>query len=169
MADRPLVPKHEYWLCEGAALAVWIALGLRAALNYLTTRHLGLLDSQLLAVCLLVASLYLAGSLVPRRYGMILLLPLGGLSWLAAVTMVPRHWWWSASILLRAEQPWWALTTGGVLLLGALAIRLFSRQRDLGAIKGLGYRRILEWAEERPLCSRLLARRVLQGLGYRRD
>lgn len=174
MAGRPLVMRHEYWLGEGATLALIAALLLRGGSNYLTTRHLGLFDTQLLAACLLLAAVYLTGSVVPRRLAAMIAHPVGIATWLAALVtalgLIPlppwRDLWWYSPLLRRPlSDP--ALVTGAVLLVAAALARLLIGRRELAVMRGHGYRWILEWAEQRPLYARLRARALLRMLGFR--
>jgi hypothetical protein len=164
--DR-LVRRREIWLGERAALALVLALLLRAAWNYFTTRHVGLFDSQLVISAVLLGLIYLCGSLVPRRHEHLVLWPLGGLAWLVALTTLlwPSGWW--RVLVLREFQAGWLLYAAAAVVLSGLLTRLVQRQRAVATIGRHGHRWIIEWALPQPVLVRMLARRVLQMLGYR--
>lgn len=185
MTERPLVMRHEYWLAEGAALALiaalllrggtnWLPPVLRGNTNWLQVVKLGLFDSQLLLGCLLLAALYLAGSFVSRRLAGVILHPVGGLAWLVAlvvlVSLIPlppwRDLWWYSPLLRRPLSDT-TLLVGAVLVVIAAGVRFVSGRRDLALMTGHGYRWILDWAAVRPLYARLRARALLRALGYR--
>lgn len=166
MMYRPLVPRWEYWLCEGAALALILALFLRLVWGYFTLRSLGLQDSQMIAAGWLLACLGVLGSLVPRRYAAIPVMLLGSLCWFSAVTMLPRYWWWLASPLLRGDKPLWMLVLAGTVFVLGILVRVVVRRRTLRAITGRGRQRMVDWAAEQPFYSRMLVKRVLRNLGY---
>lgn len=171
--QRPLIPRSEYLLCEGAALALWAAMILRMLWNYLVMGQLRLLPSQEFWPALLLAAIYTAGSLLPRRTAMPVLTIIGLLSWLAAVTMAAaltwllalRNLWWEVP-MLKAPYPGWLLITAGVVLLAGIIIRLRARRRAMIVTLSRGVERTLSWAEEQPFYCRLPVRHVLRSRGW---
>jgi len=161
MQPRALVHRAELILHEGGGW-VLIAFALMRLASGLAIEHVRwLLDSQVLACCLLLALLQLCGTVFDRRTGYVASGVLGTAAWAAALTLIPRYGWprWHAG-------PW---LIGGALALLVLCVlyRLARRRRWLAILSGHGYEWILSWAEERPLYARILARRVLKSLGYR--
>lgn len=161
MGSRPLVTRAESAFQEGAGLALWVALVFRLAQGYLADGHLWLLHSQILSACLLLALILAMGSLIPRRAGTPVAVLVGGVTWAAALSMIPRFGWPLAPV-----GPW-LLGLGAVLLGAATVLHFVLRRRWLAQLRGHGYRWILRWAEERPFYARRLARGVLRDLGYR--
>ena len=171
--QRPLIPRSEYLLSEGAALALWAAVVLRFLWNYLVMKTPSLLSSQYFWPALLIAAIYIAGSLLPRRTAMPFLTVLGAAGWLAAATIAAaltwlvalRDLWWEVH-MLRAPYPCWLLITGAAVLAAGVIIRLRARRRAMIITLSRGVERILEWAEERPLYCRLPVRHVLRSRGW---
>lgn len=172
MFDRPLIPRNEYLLCEGAALALWAAVLIRVLWNYLTARSFTLLPSQLFWSALLVATLYLIGSLVPRRNMPVACAIPGAVAWLAALTMAAavttlpelRDLWWQW-LLLRRPYPLWLQVAAGVLLLVSIALRWRARRRATVITLSRGHDRTLAWVAEQPFYCRLLVRHILRSRG----
>lgn len=167
MSDRSLVSRKDYILSDGAAWALVLAMLLRGGYNYYMTKHLGWFDSQLVLAAVLLGSLYLAGSLVPRRFEFISLWLVGGLSWSLALTTL--FWWglWWNAVPLREYRAGWQLYAAATVVVFGLVIRLSRRQLALSAISRQGHRWILEWADSQPVLLRLFARRILRLLNYR--
>ena len=160
MQPRALAHRAELVLHEGGG---WVltAFALTRLASGLALEHVRwLLDSQVLACCLLLGLLQLSGTVLPRRMGYLASGLLGGFAWITAASFIPRYGWphWHAG-------PW-----GLGIALSAFALcvlhRLARRRRWLGILSGHGYEWILSWAEERPLYARVLAKRALRSLGY---
>ena len=160
---RALVSRYELWLHTGGALALWAGAAIRVGWGYAMTRNLWLLDSQIAAVSLLLAALYLTGSLVPRIYGGYVSTLLGGLAWLTAFSLLPRYGWPTTQL---AD---WLLIYAVAMLLLAVLVRALLRRRWYGQLRGHGFVWMEEWAEPRALYARLLALRVMRSLGYGRQ
>jgi hypothetical protein len=165
--EEKLTQPRDYWLSDRAALALVLALLLRAGWNMATSRHIGLFDAQLVISALLLGLIYLSGSLVPRRLEHFTLWLTGGLSWLVALTTL--FWWagWWQVLALREYRAGWTLYVAAALVLSGLIVRLIQRQRALAAIGRHGHRWIIDWATPRPVLVRMFARRLLRMLGYR--
>jgi hypothetical protein len=161
--NRELVSRYELWLHNGATLALWAAVVIRVGWGYAMTRNLWLLDSQIVAVCLLLAALYVTGSLVPRSYSAAVSTLLGTVAWLAALSLLPRYAWPTTHLAN------WLLIYTAALLLLALLLRAVLRRRWYGELRGHGYAWMEEWAQPRALYARMLALRVMRSLGYRQE
>lgn len=158
--NRELVSRYELWLHKGGALALWAGVLIRVGWGYAMTRNLWLLDSQIAAVSLLLAALYLTGSFVPRSYGSSVSTLLGGLAWLTALSLLPRYGW------PTTQMANWLLVFAAALMLLTLLVRAILRRRWYGQLRGHGFVWMEEWAEPRALYARLLALRVMRSLGY---
>ena len=161
MAERsPLVSRAELVLHAGGAWALWIGLVLRLTLGYALTRHIWLVDSQLLAASIILTLLYVSGCVLSRPLGEPISYILGALSWLMALSLLKPYGW------PLAKLPLWLLCLGAALLLAALVYRFNCRRRWLRVIRGRGRLFMHDWAQSRPFYARLLVRGVLKGLGF---
>ncbi|MCH7471790.1 hypothetical protein IIA79_02430 [bacterium] len=162
---RPLVSRWEYAFHEAGAAALWLAILLRLfhsfRLSFDWLRDSWLLDSQLLAACLIFVLLNLTGCLLPRATGTGASYLLGGVAWAAALSMLPRFLWPTGQ--LQAPVLW---TVGGLALF-SLILRFVLRRTWLAGLQGHGFKWMLDWAGERPLYARLVARNALKSIGYR--
>jgi len=160
-----LVGKHERVLLGWGTWALVAILAGRVAFGWFTAHQIWLLDSQLLAIPLLIALAVIVGLSVRGGYSAPLAALFGLAAWIMALTLIPRSLWWQAEGL-RADLPDWLAYSGLVLLVLALIARAVMTRRWLGQVKGHGYQWILDWAAGKPYFARLLALRVLHGLGY---
>jgi len=145
-------------------LALVLALPLRAAYNWVMTRHFGCsTPSWCWRRCCWAPSTCAAaccrGVTSGRRCGC------WRLAWLAALTAL--FWTWWHVLPLREYRAGWHMYAAAVVVACGLAARLVQRQRALRTIGRHGHRWILDWAAEQPVLVRLHARRVLRLLGYR--
>ena len=86
--------------------------------------------------------------------------------WTMALSLLPRHFWWQFPSL-RTDLPDWLVYAALGLAVAALIARGILTRRWLIQLRGHGYEWILDWGRGKPYFARLLATRVLVGLGYR--
>ncbi len=172
MRDQPLIPRGEYLLGEGAALALWGGLLLRLLWNYLVEHQLDLMHAQLFWGLTLLALLYAWGSLAPRAWALPGFTVLGSLAWLAAVTMAAAVTWLPALRDLWWQVPWlaqpyalWLRIAAGALVVTGVVLRLRAARRAGIIALSRGYERTLDWAAGRPFYSRLTIKRFMTGRG----
>jgi hypothetical protein len=158
---EPLVSSTETRLADGGLLAILVALALRWAVFMAWKHNSALLDSQLIAAGVLIAALNLTGLFLPRALAAVPML-LGALGWAFALSLAPPYFW------PTGERPQWIVW--GALGLGALsfAARWWMLRRWSATIYGKGWAWIDNWARDRSLRARVLARKALITLGYRR-
>ena len=159
---EPLVTPVESRLADGGLLALGTGLLLRLLLGYALTRQSWILDTQLIGCALLIIALNLAGLLLPRAYAAVPM-SLGLLGWLAALTLLPRYFIWH--IGARAHWLVWGLVA---LALASFVWRWLLARNWNAQITGKGWAWIDNWAHERSLRARVLAKKALVALGYRR-
>jgi hypothetical protein len=161
-----LVENYEKVLLGWGLCALVIAVAIRVGLGWLLARQIWLLDSQALLIPLLIAIAIAAGLFLGGSYSVPTSVLLGILAWAVVLSLIPRSLWWQATAL-RGPLPDWLVYCGPGLLLLALITRGVMTRRWLGQLRGHGHEWILDWARGRPYFARLLAARVLAGLGYR--
>jgi hypothetical protein len=156
-----LVSSAESRLADGGLLAILAGLALRWAIWFVITRNSGLLDTQLITGGILLVLINLAGLFLPRSMAAIPML-LGMLGWVFGLSLVPRYLWPTGG------RPQWMVW--GVLGLAAASflLRWLLARRWSAQLSGKGWAWIDNWAKERSLRARVLARRLLLVLGYRR-
>lgn len=161
---EPLVSQAERRWAEGGLLALLLLLAVRVIVLYALTRSPGLTPLHYIVAGTLVAALNFGGLLLPRSVGGVLI-PLGVLGWLAAISLLP----WPFRMLYppRVGELWLVWLAVG-LALASFALRFVLQRRWRGQLAGHGYAWIENWAREKPLRARMLARRVLIALGYER-
>jgi hypothetical protein len=160
---EPLVSKTETRLADGGLLAIFAGVLARFAIWFALTRSNPLLDIQLVAGALLVAALNFSALLLPRGMSGVPV-SFGLLGWLYALTLLPRYF----SLWQLGERP--DSHVYGALGLAALSfiVRLVMTSRWSREIHGKGWAWIDHWAQQRSLRARVLAKRALITLGYRR-
>ena len=157
--ERQLVSRLETWLVQGGLFALLAAMLFRLAFGYLSDRHSWLLESQLVACLLLVSLLYLSGSLVAGIAGQAAAGGTGLLSWLCALSLLPRFGWPVAPI------PKWMFVVALMLLGFSMTLKNLKTRRWLVQLRGHGFEWIEEWAQGKPFYARLLAMSVIRSLG----
>jgi hypothetical protein len=160
--QRNLLPPMEYWLHEGAVFALWAGTVGRLAYGFLRNGKLWLYDTQMAGLCLLLILLFLSSCYVPRRYAELAAVLLGGISWLGAIGIAFGIGW------PRVVLPLWLLVLLAVAMLAAWLVRVVLAVQWRKHLYGLGFRAIIEWAEEQPLFARLSGIRLLKQRGYYR-
>lgn len=161
-----LVEKYERVLLGWGLWALVLAFAGRLAFGWLIARQVWLMDSQAFWIPLLIAFALAAGLFLSGPYSPWGSAVFGLAGWAVALSLVPRHFWWQFPSL-RADLPDWLVYTSLGLLVAALIARGVMTRRWLGQLRGHGYEWILDWARGKPFFARLLAARVLAGLGYR--
>jgi hypothetical protein len=156
---RPLLPRLEAALMDGAQAALWLMALARVAAGYINDGHLWLLDMQIAAALLLCALIRLCGLYLPRSLSFVGQL-LGAIAWITAASLVPRFGW------PREGLPNWQLMALGAFFLLTLIIHSVLRQRWLRRLKGHGFEWMLDWARERPYYARQTAARTMRILGF---
>lgn len=160
---QPLVSKAETWLADGGLLALGIGVLLRLLLGFVLTRNSWLLDSQLIAGGLLVLLINLAGLYLPRTLSGVPIF-LGLLGWLYALSMPFRYFF----LWKTGQRPDWLVYTALGLAAVCFILRWFMARKWSAQIYGKGWAWIDNWAGERSLRARVLAKKALVTLGYRR-
>ena len=166
MNSGRLVEKYEKVLLGWGLWALVIAVALRVGVGWLLARQIWLLDSQALLIPLLIAVAICAGLFLGSHYSVPSSVLLGLLAWAVVLSLIPRSLWWQVPSL-RGQLPDWLSYAGAGLLALALITRGVLTRRWLGQLRGHGHEWILGWARGKPYFARLLASRVLAGLGYR--
>ena len=160
---QPLVSKGEIWLADGGLLAMAIGVLLRLLVGFALTRNNWLLDSQIIVGGLLVLLINLAGIYLPRALGGVPLF-LGLLGWVYAASMPFRYFF----LWKTGERAQWLVLTALGLALASFILRWLLARKWSAEIYGKGWAWIDNWASERSLRARVLAKKALVTLGYRR-
>jgi hypothetical protein len=160
---QPLVSRSEAWLADGGLLAMGIGVVLRILIGFVLTRNNWMLDSQLIAGGLLVLFINLAGLFLTRTLAGVPLF-LGLLGWLYALSMPFRYFF----LWKTGARPEWLVYTALGLAAASFILRRVMASRWSTEIYGKGWAWIDNWASERSLRARVLAKKALVTLGYRR-
>jgi hypothetical protein len=126
-----------------------------------------MLDTQLVAGGFLLAAINIAGVFVPRAYAAVPLL-LGLLGWLYGLSLLPRYLRWLWKTGSEAPQPDWLVWGALGLALASFILRWWMNRQWSAEIYGKGWAWIDNWAQDKSLRARVLARKALVALGYRR-
>jgi hypothetical protein len=166
--SRPVSTFEVWFHVWPVSLLIIVALG-RLLWGWLAVQQIWLSNMQILAVCLLLAALLLAGTLpVPRAYSGYLTFIFGLGAWLVLLSLLPPRLW-SGYSYLRQPVALWVQVSAGALVIVAFFLRAWLARRWLEQLRGHGFDWMVNWAREQPLYARLLAQRVLASLGYNFD
>jgi hypothetical protein len=160
---QPLVSKSEAWLADGGLLALLGGLLLRLLIGLALSRSIWLLDTQLIGCSVLVLGLNLAALYLPHSLSGI---PqaLGALGWACGLSLLPQYFLWHTG-----PRAHWLVLASLILALVSFGLRWWMARKWSAEIYGKGWAWIDNWAQPRSLRARLLARKALVALGYRRS